>query len=333
MIKKIGFAAAIALVAASAMASNFRVADQVYVPAAGHIASFASDIFISNPTTDPVTVSVILAQGTGGTQQSFPNLINLAAGERRELVDFVGAPTSSGGLNQGSALGQLIFNGCKTGGNCDVNTCAGGPSVNGGVCPDFRSISVESRIYSTGSNGTTGQLFSGYPWYSYVTSEQSGTGLDKVFITGIRQNANYRTNLGVVNASQFSSTVMRIKLFNGQTGAQIGSDAIVPLQPLGTSQAKLTDFFPGVSGTNMWVQITQESSTPTSDAAANGCSTGCPGFFAYGSVLDNATTDATTLEPQYFVGLNDAQIGCLYPSPGTTANCKGARTLKRAVKH
>jgi hypothetical protein len=336
MIKKIGFAAAIALVAVSAMASNFRVADQVYVPAAGHIGTFVSDLFVSNTNADSITVSVIAANGEQGTQQNFANLFTLAPNERRELPDFIGAAAPNG-IGQASFLGQLIFNGCLTGGNCDVTTCDGGPSVNNGICRDFRNLSVESRIYSApaGSTATTGQLFSGYPWYSYVTQEQSANDLHRVFITGIRVNTQYRTNIGLVNASQFSFTTFRVKLFNGATGAQIGSDFTRRLAPLGTFQSPVNGMFPAASGTNMWVQVTQETSSGdiTSDAASNGCPTGCPGFFAYGSVLDNQTTDATTLEPQYFKALTDAQIGCIFPAPGSTATCKGAPAAHRAVRH
>src|SRR5713226_5038387 len=178
-------AAAIVFVAAGAMASNFRAADQVYVPAAGHIGgssgTFISDVFISNLTTDPVSVSVIYGSTAAGTQANFNNIIHLAAGERREIVDFF--PTVLG-LQTG--LGQLIFNGCKEGGNCDVNSCPNGATT--GVCPDFR-------------------------------------------------------NIGLVNASQFSSTTLSVKLFNGLTGAQIGSTATVPLSPLGHTQQNLGAMF------------------------------------------------------------------------------------------
>ena len=62
--------AAILFVAVGAFASNFRVADQVYVPAAGHVAGggslFISDIFISNLTSDTVSVSVLFSSGTNG---------------------------------------------------------------------------------------------------------------------------------------------------------------------------------------------------------------------------------------------------------------------------
>ena len=66
-----GVAAAMMLVAFGAMASNFRVADQVYIPIAGHIQGgsslFVSDVFISNLTTDQVQVSLIYGpQNTAG---------------------------------------------------------------------------------------------------------------------------------------------------------------------------------------------------------------------------------------------------------------------------
>ena len=339
-VKHVVTAAAMALIAAGAMASNFRVADQVYVPAAGHLAggsgTFISDVFISNVTTDSVSVSVILSQGPTGSQTTFNNQITLAPNERREILDFF--PTV---LGLQSGFGQLIFNGCLQGGNCDVSTCPNGTTT--GVCPDFRNISVESRIYSIppGSNPatatTTGQLFSGIPWYNFVSSDAQGAGLDKVFITGLRntgtatQAGTYRGNVGLVNASQFSTTTLRVKLFDGKTGTQIGSDFTEQLSPLGQDQKNLSAMFPTFTGsgaTNAWLQVTQENTQPTSDAAANGCTNGCPAFFVYGSVLDNLSGDATTLEPQYFQPLTTDAINCIY-----SGSCKTAAPIHRAVKH
>ena len=340
-------AVAILFVAAGAMASNFRAADQVYVPVAGHVAggsgTFISDVFISNLTTDPVSVSVIFASGAGGAQQTFNNVITLAAGERQEVLDIF--PSK---LNLSSGLGQLIFNACKQGGNCDVNTCPGGATS--GECPDFRNISVESRIYSIppGANQatapTTGQLFSGYAWYSFVSSDAAPVGLDKVFITGLRntgtagQAGTYRGNIGLVNASQYSTTTLLVKLFDGHTGSQIGTTFQQTLSPLGQVQPAVASMFPSFTGamaTNAYITVEQTNNMPTGDASANGCPNGCPAFFAYGSVLDNASGDATTLEPQYLkslwdLGANHGAIACIY-----NANCKTglAVTMHRAVKH
>src|SRR5439155_24492811 len=126
------------------MASNFRAADQVYLPIAGHLAGgsglFISDVYVANTEADSVTVSMIYSTSASGTQNKNIATFTLAPGERKEFVDFFNVFGLSG-------LGQVIFNACKQNGNCDATTCQGGdPSA--GTCPDFRKISVESRIYS-----------------------------------------------------------------------------------------------------------------------------------------------------------------------------------------
>src|SRR6202011_3750938 len=109
------------------------------------------------------------------------------ANVRREIPDFISAARAIGGLNLPTGTsGQVIFNGCKTGGNCDVSTCPGGSS---GACPDFRNLSIESRTYAIppgGSSGATyGQMIAGIPWYNFVSSDAQTPGLDKVMITGL----------------------------------------------------------------------------------------------------------------------------------------------------
>ncbi|HYO78609.1 MAG TPA: hypothetical protein VE010_19270, partial [Thermoanaerobaculia bacterium] len=78
--KKLTVAAALMLCAAGASASNFRAADQVYIPIAGHVAgangTFVTDVYLSNLSSEPVTVSVIFqprspdlpADGSVGTE-------------------------------------------------------------------------------------------------------------------------------------------------------------------------------------------------------------------------------------------------------------------------
>jgi hypothetical protein len=337
-VKQLGVAAAITLFAGAAMASNFRAADQVYVPAAGHASSasatFISDLFISNLSDDSVDVSVIYATGSNpaanpANLQQFPKVLTLVPRERRELKDFM-----KNTLGQSSALGQLIFNACLAGHDCT-------PDPTTGVNVNFRNISVESRIFSVAINAdpntapTNGQLFSGIPWYNFVTSDASGAGLDKIFITGVRNTDQYHTNMGFVNASQFSTTTLTATLFSS-TGTQLAQSSFT-LQPLGWVQtaigsASLFPTFPkAASSTGDYVIVQQSGTTPTSDALANGCQNGCPAFFAYGSQLDNQTQDATTLEPQFLQGLTNNAITCIY-SPDVAA-CKSGTTIHRAVKH
>ena len=356
---KLGVALAVMLCAAGAFANNFRVSDQVYVPAAGHTANatktFVTDVFISNVATenDDVDVSVTYVDLQGNITQ-FKTGVNgytltLKAGERREIIDFVGAPKAQGGLGLvAGAFGQLVFNGCKSGADCT-------PDQTSGENINFRNISVETRIYSVdnalaGSPATApsnGQLFAGLPWYAYVSANSNVTGLDKVFITGLRNTGSsgttgtYRTNLGLTNASQFSTTTLLVKLFDGKTGAQIGCAAggsacdkqitLGPLQPFQNGIAALFPTFTGATATNAFVTIEQIPSLifPTGDAGTNGCTDGCPAFFAYGSQLDNATGDATTLESQYFKPLTNADIQCIY-----NQTCKDStRKPHRAAKH
>jgi hypothetical protein len=333
--KKLTIAAAMTLFAASAYASNFRGADQVYVPAAGHFAgaagTFISDVYISNLDDEPVTVTVIYQPTTPdpaaplGTE--FRDVISLRPFERKQFLDFF--PTA---LNlQGNRFGQLIFNACRTGQDC-------GPATqdNEGYSVHFRPISVESRIYQVLNgrpNETTGQLFSGLPWYSVVSELQSNVGLDKVFITGITntggpgQAGTFRTNIGVTNASEFSTTTIVIRLYQ-ETMDNFKGEKQIRLAPLASAQQGLTAMFPNLPlGSNYFVTVEQRESTPFGNAPTSCGDRGCPAFLAYGSVLDNVTGDATTLEPQFMKELSAEVLEELYPASA------GKRPVRRAVNH
>ena len=338
-VKQLAVAAAITLVAGAAMASNFRAGDQIYVPAAGHASSqtatFISDLFISNLTDDNVDISVIYATGTNpqasnNTFLTFPKVLTLLPRERRELKDFM-----KNTLNLQSALGQLIFNACLAGQTCTAD--ANNSNAN------FRNISVESRIFSIPLNGdpntapTNGQLFAGIPWYNYVSSTVSGPGLDKVFITGIRNTDQYRTNMGFVNASQFSITTITATLYSG-TGTQLAQSSFT-LQPLGWIQAQVgtPSLFPtftkGATSTGAYVIVQQGGTTATTEGKDFGCADGCPAFLTYGSQLDNQTQDATTLEPQYLIPLNANSIQCIYQPEIANCLAKVGAAPHHAVKH
>ena len=342
--KHLVLAAVVALVAVNAMASNFRAADQVYVPAAGNFTSgsgtFISDVWVQNMSDEPVTVSVIYTPtGAGATPQYRNDLFNLAARERREFVNFVGAAPPNGlGLSQ--AFGTLIFNACRQGANCLVGT---DPAT--GENPNYRNITVFSRVYSippgttlASNPPTNGQAFPGIPWYNYISSKSAnapdGRNLGRVFITGFRntgvsQPGTYRSAIGLMNASQFSTTTLRLTLINGSNNQTIG-ETTVTLQPLNHLQNNVSTFFSSFTGptaTNAYLRIEQIASEPTADAASFGCSDGCPGFHAYGSLLDNLTNDATTLEPVY-----EAPLSALAQEVIYGAGSAGKPVLIRAVR-
>ena len=306
------------LVSATAMANNFRAADTVYLLTAGRVSNFNTDIYISNPSNERVAVSVAFAPSetadNSGVIAQAVTLAVLQPGERREILD----PMRNIFARAEGGLGQMIFFGCREGApNCD---CVSTPS-------DCRNITIESRIYASQAapncaNGaatcTTGQLFSGQPWYTYA-ARNSPTGFDRVFIAGIRNfgsrtapASGFRANVGLVNASQFSSTRLTVTLFDA-SNSQVGSTG-VDLGPLGHTQRTLQSLFPTATNLQIagYLVIEQTTVTPTAAAAGAGCTDGCPSFFAYGSVLDNVTDDPTTMEGQFFSGLSDTQLGCVF---------------------
>ncbi len=346
-VKQLVTAAAILLVASGAMASNFRAADQVYVPAAGHLnasgGTFISDITVSNLENERVTVSVIYTPTTnlaGARQepQYFNDRFTLEPFERREFRDFLGLAQAQGGLGLASAFGTLIFNACRATANCTVGQDADGNH------PDYRDIAVASRIYFAGPNvnsaGTTGQAFPGIPWYNYVSmraAPSTSGNLSKVAIAGFRQEGfggqanTQRSNVGVMNASQYATTTLRLTLYQGANRTPIGAPRDVTLAPLNHVQGNLVDLFPGLStgptAVNLYVIVEQISSVAEPGAPASCGSDGCPGFLAYGTVLDNLSGDGTTLEAIYEEPLSGTALAAIYGSSAGKPNIR--RSVRR----
>ncbi len=282
-----------------------------------------SDVQLANLTADTVVVSVIYQPINTKTNPAdattigtkFKDVITLAPYERKEYKDFF-----LSALNQQSGFGMLILNGCLQGANC-------GPSGQDdqGNAANYRAISAESRIYSFktlqgAASGTKGQLFSGIPWYNFVSMLQAQAGLDSVFITGISHTANsgtgFRSNIGLVNASQFSTTNIAVTLYRGRIRTEDKIvEKIITLTPLENIQTNFSSLFPEAAfGENYFVVVQQRTSTPNPSGVPSTCDQGCPAFMAYGSVLDNVTDDATTLESKYLKELSGDAIFVIYPT-------------------
>ncbi len=299
------------LMAAGASASNFRAADLVYVPNAGKlpgaVATYETDVWVSNPNTTAATVWVAFAPQGQDNSTAPTNAVklptDLAAGERREINDIVGTlfPTQIG------KLGHLVFFGYRAG----VNSadCSTTPT-------DCRAISVEARVFATsgGTNPKTfGMTVAGIPWYNYVSPSALDSRLREVFITGVREfgvagTNGFRTNIGVVNASGTQNAQLRITAYKSD-GSTVGT-VTETLPPLGMVQRNITQWVSGFTGTG-WVRVEQVD-TGASDLA----------FLAYGTLNDNQTSDITWLEAQYSMPWDEAMAQCIY----------GAKPPRRIVK-
>ena len=340
--KRFGVAAALVLCAVGASASNFRAADQVYVPIAGHASGssglFVTDAYLANLSGDTVDVSVIYVPrdpNAGGTApknlEEIRGRITLRPFERKEFLDiFVNA------LGKQSGFGLLIFNGCKANTSCGTDT-----QDEFGDSPNFRPISVQTRIYQvtpTRPNETTGQLFSGIPWYHFVSRLQSNVELDRVFITGLTntgsagQAGTFRSNIGVVNASEWNTTEIVFTLYQGtMTDTDRKAEAVRQLGPLGNQLYGFDDLFRDSQGnpfrgSNYFVVVSQRGGAAVNNPP-QGCVDGCPAFLAYGSVLDNISGDATTMEAQYLVEMSEDVLELLYPVGS------GKKPARRSVRH
>lgn len=297
--RKFLLGAATLLVAGVASANTFRAADLVYLPALARLqggggAFFKTDVVIANLSSDRIVVDVVYIPTGAGTDNSgaistFTRLPVLAPGERRVLNDFVQT-----GLNRADANGMALFFACRENGNC--NNCDANSA-------DCRLISVSGRIYNDQPSGTFGQLFPGLPWYNYASIDAAQFGFQNVVINGARQDANFRTNIGVVNSSAYSSTTLRLSLFSPT--AQLLGQTELTLAPLAHSQQAITNFFPGFTG-NGYVVVEQVAFTPKA-----GVTDAAPGFFAYGSTIDGRTGDPTTLEAIFDEPLD---AGCVFGS-------------------
>lgn len=310
--RKLLIGAATTMMFASVAAANtYRAADLVYMPAVARTAGgggafFKTDVVIANLSNDTITVDVVYLP-TGNTRDNRPGLDNfvrlpnLAPGERRVIDDFMKAS-----FNLDEANGHALFFACRANGNCNDCDASGG---------DCRLISVTGRIYNEQTTGTFGQLFPGLPWYNRASLDDVGFDSDRVVINGVRETgapnqSGYRTNIGLVNFASYTSTTLELTLFNAQN-QQIGQ-ASVTLGPLAHHQQRITQIFPGFTGSG-YVRIRQTSATP-----ASGETEDINGFFAYGSLLDNRTGDPTTLESVFEVPL---PLDCLV----------GSKPLRRGV--
>jgi PKD repeat protein len=135
-----------------------------------------------------------------------------------------------------------------------------------------RPVALTVRTYDQTDNGTLG---SSYP--ALVVGDGVGVGQTGV-VPGLKRNAGFRSNLGAVNIGDVACTVV-VTLYDAQ-GTQLGTPRTMDLAPGAWSQ--LNDVLSD-TGTIDLAYATVVVPTPNGRA------------WAYGSVVDNASGDPTTI--------------------------------------
>lgn len=311
------FVLCVALIAAllwgpPAHGQNFSAADQVYLVTAGHAVSgdkeFSTELHIMNHSRDPVNISITYARANtfNADPERFPERlsahIHLGSNEYREIpADKV----AEMGIN---GFGMLVFDACYEGADCSYFTAWRFAYAGVHESPT-RAISIEAIIRSNCTVqvngqpkvGTCGDSYAGVPWFDAARPNE------RLIITGVRSTTQFRTNLTLANASEFSSMYIVATLFDGVTGMQRGQYT-VHLGPLeNTPPMSVAMMFPALAAnrlqrvpivSNPWVRIEASGIVATADAARFGCANGCPAYLAQGSLIDNQSGDAMPLMRQ-----------------------------------
>jgi hypothetical protein len=129
-------------------------------------------------------------------------------------------------------------------------------------------LGATARIYADSTTGTLGQFVVGVPVESALT---------KGVLLQLKSSAAFRTNVGVLNTSGFADAEVNFRLHD-KTNEEVGS-VTTTVRPRGVvAPTAVTSLFPGVSAdlSDFWISF--ESTVPV---------------VAYGSVVDNLTTDPT----------------------------------------
>jgi len=163
---------------------------------------------------------------------------------------------------------------------------------NGGN-PDLR---VSSRTFTTGTAGTYGQAVPDVP-----TGDLDPT----VYLTGIVSNANYRTNIGLVNRTSTNATAS-LTLVDANGGVVGQANVTVPANNF--QQSPLSAFFPSVTyGSYDALSMRVNSSSSASVSA-------------YASVIDNRSNDPIYIQgtrPEASSPLTLAAVGRAPGAAGT----------------
>jgi uncharacterized repeat protein (TIGR01451 family) len=174
-------------------------ANALVIPSVGHLAGlnsdWRSDIRIANVTSTPQKFTLTFNPGSGDSTATLKQTtINVDAGATTALDDIVRNWFGVGSLGD-SSNGMLLIQPPDAGAKISVSTTA----------------VVSSRTYNTQSaaTGTLGQFIPAVPFANFV-----GTGGASLSLQQIAQTADYRTNLGIVEAAG-KATNANVTVFDG----------------------------------------------------------------------------------------------------------------------
>jgi uncharacterized repeat protein (TIGR01451 family) len=237
------------------------------IPTVGHLPGFASnwrsDVRVANISSQTQQYQVTFNNGSGdGATPMKKTTIRVDAGSTIALDDVVRNWYGIGSLDDSS-------NGLLTIEQLDSNgVVAPGADIS-------RTTVVASRTFSTSANGTVGQYIPAIPFADFIGKAGSSGTPSILSLQQLTQNASFRTNVGVVEAS--GKPVSLVMSVFDASGAKLLD---LPLSLNGGEQRQLnsvmaTNGITSLSNGRVEVKVTGGDGKAT----------------AYASVLDNKTND------------------------------------------
>jgi PKD repeat protein len=272
--------------------------------------SYAVTLTVANATSSASTTHVL----TIAAPTQYRSLVSAAAQTngiggsvwRTELTLFNGGSEAASGQftfipgGGGPVLTQSLFlspNQSVTFTNAlsdlfGLSTGSGAIAIQASSATSTPAIRVTSRTFTTGSAGTYGQSV------PTVSSDDLTTTL---LMTGLESDANFRTNIGLVNRSA-AAVGAGLTLYDAN-GTVIATTAVT-LPANNFQQSSLASFFPAVTGRSYTALSMRVDS-----GAANAVS-------AYGSVIDNRTQDPIYIQAIPAPGGSELTIPAVGRAPG-----------------
>ncbi len=343
--------AALALAAGTAQAGFFQAAHLLYVPVAAHNEGsegsvWRTDLYITNVDTAPVDVALFFLPSGGGDNSFFmetrqygvggregeawghvePRLADIPPGGTVALEDVVGAYWLED-FARSASLGAIVIFAYEAGTADD---------------PVYRNVVAQSRTYNETTvwvpdpesadpdnptfiekPATYGQTVPAVPWYSMADasaiSEQGD--FSYLILVGGREDADFRYNVGFVNASDKQTGItLRLTPLDEQGAPYLDEndqpiERFVRLGALGHFQSNrvLSSLFGLSDVTVARIKVALDSWDTTSpDPVVM--------FTCYGSLVDGRGNDPTTILPSFGFPFN---VQCMFPTP-TDGGAAGA---------
>lgn len=253
---------------------TFPPENTLIIPAIAHVegggARFVSDVRIANTSPQEIRYQLTFTPtGANETRQGLRNTITVRPGQTAALNDIVKQWFGAGLLETGGASGSLEIRAENFSGKIDSHARAAFATVG------------SSRTYAKTSEGTFGQFIPALPFGRFIGQGGVSPSSGVLSLQQVSESVDFRTNLGLVEASGQPATV-RISVFANSGGAPIAefTETLLAHEHRQMNQYLAAK---GITLPDGRIEVRVLSDTGR--------------VSAYASVIDNVTSDPLLVEP------------------------------------